>query len=118
MLLFKYWLTVDQAQQEQRFAERASDPMKRWKLSSIDVQAREKYADYGRARDRMLKATHTRQAPWTLVDFNDQRRGRLALIGHLLDHVPDHLAPEAGIQFAPLGHEPLAERIKPPFKVI
>ena len=51
MLLFKYWLTVDQAQQEERFAERLNDPLKRWKLSPIDLQARDKYADYGRARD-------------------------------------------------------------------
>jgi polyphosphate kinase 2 (PPK2 family) len=46
MLLFKYWLTVDQAQQEERFAERLNDPLKRWKLSPIDLKAREKYADY------------------------------------------------------------------------
>ena len=51
MLLFKYWLTVDQAQQEERFAERLDDPLKRWKLSPIDLQAREKYDDYGQARD-------------------------------------------------------------------
>jgi polyphosphate kinase 2 len=118
MLLFKYWLTVDQAQQEERFAERLSDPLKRWKLSPIDVTAREKYADYGRARDRMLKGTHTKQAPWTLVDFNDQRRGRLALIRHLLDHIPEHKVPEALIEFPPLGHAPLTERFSGPLKPI
>ena len=67
--------------------------MKRWKLSPIDLKAREKYADYGRARDEMLAATHNKRAPWTLVDFNDQRRGRLALIRHLLDHLPDTQVP-------------------------
>ena len=110
ILLFKYWLTVDQAQQEQRFAERLADPLKRWKLSAIDQQAREKYADYGRARDTMLKATHTAQAPWTLVDFNDQRRGRLTLIHDLLARIPDHAVPETRIDFPPLGHEPQRER--------
>jgi polyphosphate kinase len=89
ILLFKYWLTVDQAEQEERFAERRADPLKRWKLSPIDVKAREKYVEYGRARDRMLKATHTSDAPWTLVNFNDQRTGRLHLIRHLLDQLPD-----------------------------
>jgi polyphosphate kinase 2 (PPK2 family) len=89
ILLAKYWLTVDQAQQEERFAERMADPLKRWKLSPIDLTAREKYAQYGRARDAMLAATHTKYAPWALVDFNDQKRGRLTLIRHLLDRLPD-----------------------------
>jgi len=111
VLLFKYWLTVDQAQQEQRFAERRADPLKRWKLSPIDVQARARYAEYGSARDAMLAATHTKHAPWTLVDFNDQRRGRLALIRHLLAAIPEHAVPETTIEFPPLGHEPLTERI-------
>jgi polyphosphate kinase 2 len=112
VLLFKYWLTVDQAQQEERFAERLNDPLKRWKLSAIDLQAREKYADYTAARQTMLSATHTRHAPWTLVDFNDQRRGRLRLIRHLLDTLPDHKVPETTMEFPPLGHEALTERFK------
>ena len=118
ILLFKYWLTVDQAQQEERFAERLADPLKRWKLSPIDLQAREKYAEYGLARDAMLKATHKKEAPWALVDFNDQRRGRLALIRHLLDHIPERQVPERLIEFPPLGHEPLRERFDRPFKPI
>jgi polyphosphate kinase len=118
MLLAKYWLTVDQAQQEERFAERMADPLKRWKLSPIDVAARTKYAQYGAARDRMLEATHTRHAPWTLVDFNDQRHGRLRLIRHLLDRIPDRPVPEPKIDFPPLGHAPLRERPKARFKPI
>ena len=112
VLLFKYWLSVDQAQQEERFAERLTDPLKRWKLSPIDLQAREKYAEYGTARDRMLKATHTKEAPWTLVDFNDQKRGRLALIRHLLAHVPQSTVPEVLIEFPPLKHALLKEKFK------
>ncbi|WP_431259618.1 polyphosphate kinase 2 [Roseateles chitinivorans] len=99
LLLFKYWLTVDQQHQEERFAERAEDPLKQWKLSPIDLEARQHYEDYGRARDRMLEHTHTKQAPWTLVDFNDQRRGRLTLIRHLLDHLPDVTVPAKELQF-------------------
>ena len=118
ILLFKYWLTVDQAQQELRFAERQQDPLKHWKLSPVDVQAREKYADYGRARDAMLKATHSKRTPWTLVGFNDQRRGRLRLIRHLLDRVPDRTVPALTVEFPPLGHTPLNEKIKAPFKAI
>ena len=109
LLLCKYWLTVDQAEQEKRFAERLQDPLKRWKLSPIDLQARVKYAEYGAAREAMLKATHSKHAPWTLVDFNDQRRGRLALIRHLLQQIPDvPLAPEA-IDWLPLAQAPLKE---------
>jgi polyphosphate kinase 2 (PPK2 family) len=118
MLLFKYWLTVDQARQEERFAERLDDPLKRWKLSPIDLEAREHYADYGRARDEMLAATHTRRAPWALVDFNDQRRGRLTLIRHLLDHLPDTAVPPEPIDFPPLRHAPLRERFDKRFKPI
>ncbi|MBX3637263.1 MAG: polyphosphate kinase 2 [Rubrivivax sp.] len=118
ILLFKYWLTVDQARQEERFAERQADPLKRWKLSPIDIDARNRYADYGHARERMLAATHKKHAPWTLVDFNDQRRGRLALIRHLLDQVPEHKVPETLIEFPPLPGEPLKEHFKGPLKPI
>jgi len=110
ILLFKYWLTVDQAKQEERFAERLADPLKRWKLSPIDVTAREKYAEYGQARDVMLKATHSKHAPWTLVDFNDQRAGRLTLIRHLLDNIPDRKVAETLVEFPKLGHAPLREK--------
>ncbi|TAL25149.1 MAG: polyphosphate kinase 2 [Aquabacterium sp.] len=116
LLLFKYWLTVDQMHQEERFQERLTDPLKRWKLSPIDLQARQKYADYGRARDAMLEATHTKHAPWTLVDFNDQRRGRLNLIRDLLDRLPDtHVEPDP-IEFPPLEGALQRERFKGPVK--
>ena len=110
ILLFKYWLSVDQEEQEARFAERASDPLKRWKLSPIDFKARLKYAEYGRARDAMFRKTHTRYAPWVVVNFNDQRKGRLALIRHLLDRVPDTRLPAAKIALEPLPTKPKRER--------
>ena len=118
VLLFKYWLTVDQEQQEARFAERLDDPLKRWKLSPVDLDARPRYADYGRARERMLKATHTDKAPWTLVDFNDQRRGRLALIRHLLARVPDTHVPPAELALPPLSGAPLKESYRAGLKPI
>jgi len=112
ILLHKYWLTVDQAEQEARFAARRDDPLKRWKLSPIDLEARQRYAEYTKARQKMLDATHTRQAPWTLVDFNDQRRGRLALIRHLLDALGERKVPATPVEFPPLEHEPLRESFK------
>ena len=118
ILLFKYWLTVDQALQEERFAERRADPLKRWKLSPIDLEARARYADYTEARNTMLQATHGKHTPWTLVNFNDQRRGRLALIRDLLARLPDHAVPEPTLDFPPLPREPLKERFKAGFKPI
>ena len=110
ILLFKYWLTCDQEEQEERFAERVEDPLKRWKLSPIDQAAREKYGDYTKAREAMLEATHTDWAPWTLVDFNDQPLGRLTLIRDLLDRLPDKKVKDAPIDWKPLGHKPLKEK--------
>lgn len=110
ILLFKYWLCCDQEEQEQRFAERLEDPLKRWKLSPIDVVAREKYGEYTKAREAMLRATHTAHAPWTLVDFNDQKRGRLTLIRNLLDRLPDTSCPPAEIDLPPLEGKPAKER--------
>ena len=118
ILLFKYWLTVDQDEQEARFASRLEDPLKRWKLSPIDLKARERYVEYGRARDAMLKATHTRRAPWALVDFNDQRRGRLTMIRHLLDRIADTEVPELPLDFPTLAGAPHREVFGGPLKPI
>ena len=118
MLLYKYWLAVDQRYQEERFQERAADPLKRWKLSPIDLKARERYVEYGRARDAMFEATHTKHAPWCVVDFNDQRRGRLNLIQHLLDHSPHARLPEAPLVLPPLPGALAKERFRGPVKPI
>ena len=121
ILLFKYWLCCDQEQQEKRFAERLADPLKGWKLSPIDLEARKRYRDYTHAREDMLKATHTRHAPWTLVDFNDQKRGRLALVRDLLNRLPDTAVDMPKIELAKLSGKPAKERYGvlkpiPPFK--
>ena len=110
ILLFKYWLCCDQSVQEERFENRLRNPMKRWKLSSIDLEARKHYDDYTEAREMMLSATHTDFAPWTLVDFNDQALGRLTLLRDLLDRLPDTELPLAEIPWPPLAHGSLKER--------
>ena len=116
--LFKYWLTVDQAEQERRFADRQDDPLKQWKLSPVDLQARAKYDDYGRARDRMLAATHTEAAPWTLVDFNDQKAGRLTLIANLLSRLPVATATAPEVAIPPLPGKPRKEKFRGPLRPI
>ena len=112
VLLFKYWLCCDQDKQEERFAERVEDPLKGWKLSPIDVAAREKYDEYTKAREAMLRATHSAHAPWTLVDFNHQKLGRLTLIRDLLDRVPDTRIDEPPVELPPLKRKPAVERYK------
>ncbi len=116
--LLKYWLAVDQEEQEKRFAERTEDPLKRWKLSPIDLEARQHYKAYGKARDRMFKATHTRHAPWFVVDFNDQKRGRLNVIRHLLDQIPDTRVPAEKMVLAPLTGKPAREKFRGPVRPI
>ena len=109
ILFFKYWLCCDQDVQEKRFENRLRNPMKRWKLSPIDIKAREHYDDYTEAREMMLSATHTDFAPWTLVDSNDQALARLTLLRDLLDRIPDTELPLDDIPWPPLSHEPLKE---------
>ncbi|MGZ3249289.1 MAG: polyphosphate kinase 2, partial [Croceibacterium sp.] len=110
IILIKYWLTCDQEEQEQRFEERREDPLKGWKLSPIDVAARTKYDAYTTAREAMLRATHTEWAPWTLVDFNDQKQGRLTLIRDLLDRIPECKVKEAQVKLPKLRKKPSQER--------
>jgi polyphosphate kinase 2 len=112
VLLFKYWLCCDQDEQEKRFAERHVDPLKGWKLSPIDLAARDKYDDYTAPREAMLRATHTKHAPWTLVDFNDQKRGRLTLIRDFLDKMPDRQIPPLELELPPLAKMPSKEKFK------
>jgi polyphosphate kinase 2 len=112
ILLFKYWLAVDQAEQEARFAERATDPLKRWKISPIDLAARDKYRTYGEARDVMFEHTSTKHAPWHVVDFNDQRAGRLNLIRHLLDHLPYRKLDVEPLKLPKLKRKPGVEKLQ------
>ncbi len=102
-ILFKYWFGCDQSRQEERLNARVDDSTKRWKIDPIDLAAREKYADYTRARDVMFAATDTPDAPWAMVDMNDQKRGRLNMLRHLLDRLPDHAPDEESLELPPLS---------------
>ena len=117
ILLFKYYLTCDQKEQEKRFQERLNDPVKQWKLSPVDLEAREKYEEYTDAREAMLKATHSKHAPWTIIDFNDQKSGRLTLLRDFLDRLPDGRKPMLKTKVPPLSKKKLGRerygRLKP-----
>ena len=118
ILLFKYWLTVDQDEQEKRFRERLDDPLKQWKLSPVDILSRAKYDDYTAARETMLEATHTKHAPWTLVDFNSQKLGRLNLIRHFIANFPDDSVKVITPEWKPLSGKPRKEQYRVPPKPI
>jgi len=81
---FKFYLDIGREMQLKRFHDRRHDPLKVWKLSSMDIAALTKWGDYSDKRDRMLKATHTEFAPWTVIRANDKRRARVNLLRHML----------------------------------
>ncbi len=88
IFLVKYWLSISDTEQERRFRDRASDPMRRWKLTPMDLNARTRFTDYSRAKDEMFVHTDTSWAPWFVVEADDKRRARLNCIAHLLTQVP------------------------------
>ena len=84
VLLRKYWFSVGDVEQEARFQSRLEDPMRRWKLSSMDLESILRWEDYSRAKDTMLVHTDIPEAPWWVVESDDKRRARLNMIHHLL----------------------------------
>jgi polyphosphate kinase 2 len=88
IILIKFWLEVSNKEQQRRFEARIDDPLRQWKLSNMDLPSREKWYQYSRARDAMLKATDTKHAPWYIVRSDDKKRARLNAISHLLKQIP------------------------------
>jgi polyphosphate kinase 2 len=92
IVLVKYWLSVSDEEQERRFQQRIRNPRKRWKLSTIDLEARAHWVDYSEAKDEMFAFTDIKESPWWVVEADDKRAARLNLISHLLRLVPyEHL---------------------------
>jgi polyphosphate kinase 2 len=88
IFLRKYWFSVSDAEQERRFKDRQHDPMRRWKLSSIDLESISRWEDYSRAKDEMYVHTDIPEAPWFVVESEDKRRARINMIAHLLSTIP------------------------------
>ncbi len=86
--LLKYWLEVGPEEQKKRFEARMEDPLRQWKLSPTDLESRRRWYDYSHARDLMLEATDTKDAPWHIVRSDDKKRARLNCIAHLLSQIP------------------------------
>ncbi len=95
IILIKYWLSVNDEEQERRFRARINDPLRRWKLSPMDVESYARWVDYSRAKDEMFKYTDIKQAPWYNVNADIKKHARLNVINHLLSVIPyKELIPE------------------------
>jgi polyphosphate kinase len=102
IVLVKYWLSVSDREQERRFEKRLTDPRKRWKFSTTDLQARARWVDYAEAKDRMFARTDTSSSPWYVVEADDKRTARLNLISHLLTLIPyEHLDETKKVKLPP-----------------
>ncbi len=95
IILVKYWFSVSDEEQERRFEARIEDPVKRWKLSPMDMESRARWVEYSKAKDDMFKYTDIKQAPWYVVPADNKKRARLNCINHLLSLIPyEDLTPE------------------------
>jgi len=95
IILIKYWFSVSDKEQEQRFQERIDNPTKRWKLSPMDLNSRARWVEYSKAKDEMFAHTDIKQAPWYVVNADNKKCARLNCIRHLLSLVPyKDLTPE------------------------
>ena len=88
IILIKYWFSVSDEEQERRFTERTNNPIKRWKLSPMDLESRKHWVEYSQAKDLMLKHTDLKRTPWHVVDADNKKRARLNCIAHLLSMIP------------------------------
>ena len=90
ILLRKYWFSISDEEQERRLTARMNDPVRRWKLSQLDLESMTRWEDYSRAKDEMFVHTDIPEAPWYVVDSDDKRRARINMIAHLLSSISYH----------------------------
>ena len=98
IILIKIWLEVGKDEQERRFLARIHDPLRQWKLSPMDLESYQRWYDYSKARDLMLKTTDSKHAPWYIVRSDNKRRARLNCIAHILSQIPYGKVPHAKIR--------------------
>lgn len=112
IVLLKYWFSVSDEEQEKRFRARLQDPMKRWKLSPMDLQSRDKWVEYSKAKDKMLLHTNIPEAPWFTVEADDKERARLNCMRHILVKVPYEDLPPEAVELTP--RKPAGSYVRPP----
>jgi polyphosphate kinase len=113
IILSKYWFSVSDKAQEHRFQARNHSPIKRWKLSPMDLESRKRWFDYSKAKDEMFKFTDVQDSPWWVVEADDKRRARLNCVSHFLSAVPyEDLSPKAVEMPPPQAPDP--SYVRPP----
>src|SRR5438552_4279237 len=111
--LIKYWFSVSDDEQERRFQARVQDPMRRWKLSPMDLESRARWVAYSRAKDEMFRYTDIKVAPWYVVEADDKRRARLNCIAHLLSLINYEDLTPPPLELPPRADEPY---VRPPIE--
>jgi polyphosphate kinase 2 len=105
IILVKYWFSVSDEEQENRFRERIGDPLKRWKFSEMDLDSRSRWSEYSKAKDEMFAYTDTKVSPWYVVHADDKRRARLNCIHHFLSLIPFKEIKHKKIDLPPINME-------------
>lgn len=105
IIVVKYWFSVSDDEQENRFRERIQDPLKRWKFSEMDLESRSRWIEYSKAKDEMFSYTDTKICPWFVVNADDKRRARLNTIHHLLSLIPYKEIKHKKINLSPISME-------------
>ena len=113
IILIKYWFSVSDVEQERRFRSRLTDPLKRWKLSPMDLESRDKWVDYSRAKDEMMARTNIPEARWYVVNADVKKHARLNCISHFLSQIPYNDVTPEHIEFGDRPEHP--EYMRPPF---
>jgi len=103
IILIKYWFSVSDREQECRFRARNEDPVRRWKLSPMDIESRRRWVEYSKAKDRMFAITDTKQGPWYVVNADVKRHARLNCIHHLLSMIPYEDLTPGSVELTPLS---------------
>ncbi len=101
IIVVKYWFSVSNEEQEKRFLGRIENPIKRWKISPMDLESRNRWVEFSEAKDNMFAYTDTKQSPWFVVEADDKRRARLNCISHLLSMIPYEEIPEKTFKLPP-----------------
>jgi polyphosphate kinase 2 len=113
IILTKYWFSVSDTAQQHRFQERNHSPIKRWKLSPMDLESRKRWFEYSKAKDEMFKFTDLQDSPWWVVEADDKRRARINCVRHFLGTVPyEDLTPQP-VELPP-PQEPDPNYVRPP----
>jgi len=112
IILVKYWFSISDGEQENRFQDRIKDPTKRWKISQMDVESRDKWVEYSMAKDKMFSYTDTKQSPWYVVPADDKKRARLNCIDHFLTLIPYNDLTQKPFKLPPLKHD--VAYVRPP----